>query len=464
MGFEISQKILTSFIALLVLLSACSDPIIPLVESPPEPTPIQTVLTSPEVIMGEEELEPFERGTTDTTLRIAVIADGSDDGLNDGEAISVWQAVEAWAFSLNQSKKLAGRDIIVERVDSAVFRHAEAINSICEGDFFAIVGSLAMNDADGLGQLLSPNCSLPDFPSRVFSLNRLYSGITFQSNPISAITSNAGWASYFVETKNSSSQLAAILLPELTTTVLAGERIIESATTKGFKFVHTPTYEIETDFSNEVEALIQSNSQSLVWENSGRQLTRFVNTLESYDPEFAFEFIICGQACYDPKWVQAAGLSGEGISVWLPHLPIEEAELNDELLRYLFFMNATHGTEAQPTAAGISAWSSALLFEEAVSRAVGADSAVYRPETLTRESVIEAAKGITFWDAKGLHGISNPAGGIPSPCFVIMTLTDGLWQRSFPQRPGELSCEDDNLVVLEATVGFEDAENIRSPE
>ena len=151
-------------------------------------------------------------------------------------------------------------------------------------------------------------------------------------------------------------------------------------------------------------------------------------------------------------------------SVWLPHLPIEEAELNDELLRYLFFMNATHGTEAQPTAAGISAWSSALLFEEAVSRAVGADSAVYRPETLTRESVIEAAKGITFWDAKGLHGISNPAGGIPSPCFVIMTLTDGLWQRSFPQRPGELSCEDDNLVVLEATVGFEDAENIRSPE
>ena len=153
MGFEISQKILTSFIALLVLLSACSDPIIPLVESPPEPTPIQTVLTSPEVIIGEEELEPFERGTTDTTLRIAVIADGSDDGLNDGEAISVWQAVEAWAFSLNQSKKLAGRDIIVERVDSAVFRHAEAINSICEGDFFAIVGSLAMNDADGLGQL-----------------------------------------------------------------------------------------------------------------------------------------------------------------------------------------------------------------------------------------------------------------------------------------------------------------------
>ncbi|HJM28145.1 MAG: ABC transporter substrate-binding protein [Acidimicrobiales bacterium] len=465
MGFRIKQTRFSSFIVVLLALCACSDPVIPLVAPPPEPTPVQTLVTSPEITTGEDEVEPQERGTTATTLRIAVIADGPDDSLNDGEAISVWQSVEAWANSVNRSTKLAGREIIVERVDSAIFRHVEALNFVCEGDFFAIVGSFALNDSDGLEQLLSPNCSLPDFPANVFSLTRLYSGLTFQSNPTGAITTSAGWASYFAEIDQSSSQEAATLMPELTSTVLAGERIIESATAKGFKFVHSPIYEIESDFSKETEALILTNSKSLVWGNSGSQLTRFLNSIEAYEPDFSFEFITCGQACYNPDWIQNAGLAAEGVSIWLPHLPIEEAELNDELLRYLFFMNSTHGTEAKPTAAGIAAWSAALLFEEAVSRAVGTGSAAYRPESLTRQSVIEAAQGITFWDASGLHGISNPAEGIPSPCFVIMTLTDGLWERTFPQRPGELSCEDQNLVVLEATADFEAIEgNSQSPE
>ncbi len=465
MGFYKKLRRLAIALAIVTMITACSDPVIPLVAPPPEPTPIQTLSTAPEPILGEEASEPQERGTTETTIRIAVIADGPNESFNDGESISVWQSVEAWAESLNRSTKLAGREIIVERVNSAIFRHVEAIDFVCEGDFFAIVGSFAINDADGLERLLSQDCSLPDFPANVFSLKRLYSGVTFQSNPIGAITTNAGWATYFVETAQTSSQKAATLLPELTSTVLGGERLIESATAKGFKFIHSPIYEIESDFSKETEDLIESNSQSLVWGNSGSQLTRFLNTVIEYDPEFSFEFISCGQPCYNPDWVQEAGPLGQGISIWLPHLPIEEAELNDELLRYLFFMNLTHGTDAKPTAAGIAAWSSALLFEEAVSRAVGTGSAAYRPESLTRQSVIEAANSITFWDAAGLHGISNPAEGIPSPCFVIMTLNDGLWERTSPQRPGELNCEDENLAVLEATADLETIEgNSRSPE
>jgi len=449
----------------LVLLIACSDPVIPLVELPPEPTPLES--QSPPTIGDDADrlVQEKEPGLTDASIRIAVIADSPNEYLNDAEGLSVWQSVEAWAESINRSTKLAGREVIVERIDSATFRHVEAIDAVCQGDYFALVGSFAVNDSDGLNLLQSPDCLLPDFPAATFSLRRLYSGRTYQSNPISGVTSNAGWASYFAQREPSASENVSILLPELPSIVLAGERLLESATAQGLEFSHSPVYEIESDFQSESEALLQSGSDSLVWVTSGRELLRFLDTLQNTEPEKSFGFISCGQRCYNPDWVASAGEAGQGVSVWLPHLPIEEAELNDELLRYLFFMNLTHGPESRPTAAGIAAWSAALLFEESVSRSVGANSASYKPENLSQEGVLAAAQSITFWDARGLHGISNPADVIPSSCFVIMTLDDGLWEREFPSRPGELSCEDENLVELKATANLEEIEEeLESPE
>ena len=50
-------------------------------------------------------------------------------------SLSIWQAVEAWATAINQTTKLAGRMVVVERVDSVVSRHAEAIEQVCSGDY-----------------------------------------------------------------------------------------------------------------------------------------------------------------------------------------------------------------------------------------------------------------------------------------------------------------------------------------
>ena len=107
-----------------------------------------------------------------------------------------------------------------------------------------------INDSDGLNLLQSPECLLPDFPATTFSLRRLYSGQTYQSNPIAGVTSNAGWASYFGQSNPASIESVATLLPELPSIVLAGERLLESATAQGLKFSHSPIYEIETDFQS----------------------------------------------------------------------------------------------------------------------------------------------------------------------------------------------------------------------
>ncbi len=439
----------------LIAASACSDPIFPTVSPPPTvtpvaPTPTPVDTTSPEPVQ-EVSTEP---GLTSDVMRIAVIADGENSSINDGESESIWQAVEAWATAVNQTSKLAGRTVVVERIDSAVSRHAEAIEQVCTGDYFALIGSSSINDSEGLSLLSSPECSLPDFPAFIYSAQRLNSEITFVSNPAYSQVTNAGWAAYFSRVNPDAVERAATLFPELSPLVLGGNQTIEAATATGYRFIHSPIYNFETDFLLEAESLIESDARSLTWRNSGSQLLSFLGAINQVDPDFRFDFIDCGQNCYSQNWVAAAGDFGEGVSVWLPYLPIEEAELSDELLRYLFYLLSTHGSEGVTSAAGVAAWSAGLLFEEAVSRAVGLDSAAYDPDSLTREAVIEAAKTINFWDANGLHGVSNPSEGIPSPCFVVITLQDGLWKRSYPSRPGELDCEDSNLVTLAALQGL----------
>ena len=458
-------RYLAIFLALLLGASACSDPVIPYVSPPPTVTPVAPTPTPAETnSLAPVEVVVSEPGLTSESMRIAVIVDGDNPSINDGEAISIWQAVEAWANAVNQTTRLAGRTVIVERVDSAISRHSEAIQRVCEGDYFALVGSASINDTEGLSVLLSPDCSLPDFPSLTYSAQRLGSGLTFLSNPIGFSVTNTGWAGYFTRVNPDAVERAATLFPELSPLVVGGNQIIEAATAMGYRFIHSPIYSIETNFLDEVLSLIESDSRSLTWRNSARQLVSFLQKLNEIDPEYRFDFLDCGQSCYSQNWPSSAGEFGEGVSVWLPHLPIEEAELNDELLRYLFYLMSTHGTDGVPSAAGVAAWSAALLFEEAVSRSVGVDSAAYNPDNLTRSAVIEAAKTINFWDANGLHGISNPSEGIPSPCFMIATLTDGLWKRSYPERPGDLDCEESNLVTLEALRGLVPESDGENPE
>ncbi len=192
------SKLLVLLVVPLLVASACSDPIFPAVSPPPTVTPVAPTPTPIDTTSSEPVEETVtEPGLTNDTMRIAVIADGENLSINDGESESIWQAVEAWANAVNQTTKLAGRTIEVERIDSAVSRHAEAIEQVCNGDYFALIGSASINDSEGLSLLLSPDCGLPDFPAFIYSDQRLNSEITFVSNPAYSQITNDGWEAHF---------------------------------------------------------------------------------------------------------------------------------------------------------------------------------------------------------------------------------------------------------------------------
>ena len=456
MRTSVLRRVLALLVPLAVVASACSEPVVPLVQPPatltpvpaPTPTPAPTVPNVPTPTPAPFEGEP---GVSADEIRVGVIIDSSGDPVNDQMSQSALQAVQAWAASINDAGGLVGRQVVVEGIETSpvLADHAVTINIACNRDFFALVGSTALFDGDGLDQLESPQCGLPDFPAVVNSQERLESRVTTVSNPIVNNLWVAGSERWLAETRPDDAAAAATMLLEFPVTLVNGERMIEAAERQGYEFVHRPQIGFGTDFAAEAAALAESEAALLTWRNDGARLIDLLGQLSAQELDRP-AVIECGQACYSDTWVEAAGAEGDGVSVWLPTVPVEELDTNSELTRYSFFLGQLDAG-AVPTSTGISAWAAALLFEEAVNLAVGTGTPEFDPNAITREGVIAAADSITQWDARGLHGTSNPSFNVPSGCFVVLTLTNGQWDRTFPERRGELDCSADNLVNLTIT-------------
>jgi hypothetical protein len=339
--------------------------------------------------------------------------------------------------------------------------HAEAIDKACNSDVFALVGSTALFDSLGLDQLNAGACGLPDFPATVQSSERLASPATTSTNPVMSSVWQAGWARYFARQDPEAVEAAAALYLEFPVSIINGERTIEAASAQGYEFVAREQLSFSADYEAVAVDIADNNVDMLTWTADGGRLVELLAAFEEAGARPAF--IDCGMLCYSDDFVAAAGDAGDGVYTWLPTLPLEESDSVPELTRYLFWRGSV-SPESEPSSIGVLAWASALLFEEALNNAIGLNTSDYDPDNLTRAGVIAATAGITNWDARGLHGPSNPAEGIPSACVVVLRLDNGGWERVFPNRRGELNCADANLVSLSITQSLSEEDETLAPE
>lgn len=393
------------------------------------------------------EPEP-EVGLTDDLLRIGVIADVSTGTLADDRGESAWNAVLAWARSVNDRGGLAGRQVVVQPIDSAVFFNKEALEEAC-AEVFAIVGSWSVNDGDDLDVLLSPECSMPDFPAEARTPRRRQSPLTFQSNPQTVDLEQAGPAQYLAAQFPDDVDAAALPVLDLRSIRVASERLIEAYTASGFQFEQRPTVGLDADLAELAVTLADSETTALVWNADAERLTTLLAELDALGGRPPV--VNCGEACYGTEFLDGAGSSAEGVTASLSTVPLEEADASFELTQYRFWLGRVRPEEV-PDAVGVKAWAAALLFEEAVNRATLAGTGSFSPDFLSRSAVLDAAEMITEWDANGLHGVANPAEGVGSPCFVLLVVANGEWQREQPFGRGRFDCEADNLVRLVDTV------------
>ncbi len=505
---RVASASLTLAVVLGLFASACKSPDLrgPTVSVTAPFTPTATAEATAPVRPGPT-LDPEFPGVGDEVIRIGVIADGDTGDTVTPHGQAAWLAMRVWAQAVNDSGGLGGREVEVVLIVADEFNHGAAIEEACRSNIFALVGSYARFDGDGLDVLNHDSCRLPDFPAAALSPDRRQSPVTFVSNPISNTVWQAGPARVLSERFPVGATAAGAVVPGSPETTGDAQREIEAFTAGGFTFVSQTGVEgPDADYDALASELSEARIQSLTWTAEPGRLPALLNALnaladqpildpestpeEPADPESTPEepapeestegdtpeddaeeqgigfdlgalfpvepdFVHCSSGCYSHGWAGEAGDLELDIWVSITMLPFEEPGQNVELVEYLSYLNQVD-PEAGPSLIGLSSWASARLFEDAVTKALFRSGG-----GLTRELVIEAAETITEWNGLGLHGPTNPADGIPSPCFVMVSPTPGGgWVRRHPLAPGTMDCDENNLVALveSATLGTSGAQ------
>ena len=488
-------------VALALAVAACKTPDLrgPEVSSPALATPTPTPVAVGTVVPGPTA-EPERTGVSDEVMRIGVIADGSTGNAVTGGSEAAWLAMRAWAQAVNSTGGLGGRDVEVVLFDANVFDHRAAIEEACESDIFALVGSYALFDGDGVDLLNDESCLLPDFPAAALSPARRDSPVTFVSNPTSNTVWQAGPAQFLSERFPDAAGAVGTVVLDMPVAFYRAQRDIEAATAGGFNFAFQATADvIDQDYEALAAAMLEANVIGITWSADRHRLMElleargvlfdWVPNLDFAGPEEASgdisdagsdeaseeaptadpqdglqeeeageepadgpTFVLCSADCYSQGWAAEVAEVGSDLWVSIGMFPFEEPGDNVELVRYVLFLREEVDEEAEVDLIGLSSWASALLFEEAVNRAMFTSGG-----GLTRELVINAARTITEWDGRGLHGPTNPAEGIPSSCFMLVSPTPSGWIRRHPATQGTMDCDADNLVELveSATLGID---------
>ena len=404
-------------------------------------------------------------GLTSETMKLGVIVDYETGGVADGRSHSAFLAVLSWAEAVNADGGLAGRRVRVGLIDAGLFGHAEALRQVCDGDFFALVGSDALFDQEGLEQLEDPECGLADFPARANSPKRASSSVSFYSVPIPAGVVEAGAMRALAERHPEAVKTAASIFVDFPATVVATEQTREAAMGLGYEFRYDPTVDFDADFAEQAKLLSVLEVSSLIWAGDAFQLAELLSSAAGEGLELQ---VSCAAACHGAQLTElmaeateAASERSEGetaeaaseLLTWSPYLPPGEEDYSSELAAYRQWLEEVE-PGAEPDIRGVAAWSAARLFEEAVLRAVrggtpSEDFALLSPETLT-----EAARGIINWNGRGLHSVTHPGRGEGTPCGVVLSVGAEGWERVRPAERGTFDCSEENLFTLEVTAGL----------
>lgn len=450
-------------IAVALIASACGDPEVPVAVSTsttpvaatpvPEPTPVPVPTSTPvpTLVPLPDEPTPVPTptpppapGLSPSEIRVAVIFDDQTGGTADGLFADAFLGTLAWQQQVNQRRPvgIGGRSVALVPFDARMSNHGQVLAEVCDGDFFAIVGSQSLGDGDGAKVLGSAECDIPDFAAATHSPVRAASPVTFVPNPFLNDTRQAGPLRWFVERFPEASQNVALFRFSALGLEVEAERLRETlGRGSGMTVTFSPQLDLQEDFAERIiPAWEEAGAQSLVWNADSGRLIDLLSQLD--EPPV---FVLCELDCYSEDFIARGGEAVEGVYAWIPHVPFDSPNSPAEMVNYLRWLGRV-APEQGWSEIGFQSWLSGRLFEESMERLMSVE------ESFSRKQLLDAAGTVNAFNGEGvLVGFTDPANGIPSSCFTLMVVAEGEWQQAHPEPPAEIDCDPGNLFDLIAT-------------
>jgi hypothetical protein len=395
-------------------------------------------------------------GITATEIRLAVIAD-VDTSIQPGLFKKSVDAMKAWAKVVNKAGGVAGRKVVIDFVDSKLSPN-ETRNAIIKGcaDDFAMVGgeALFMSNVDDMVACQNKTgeaIGIPDMPGNALDTTQACSPVTYVATGLGSYcatrdqhpqtyTVQQGDYRYYMKKYKDLHGIWTIPA-DLKSTKNAVLPTAQAGVDLGIKKDGQGFYDI---FSRDPQSAmtpivqaIKSNSSTFA-KNGGNKMAdlRKEATLQGVDSVKVWG---CNQACYDNLIIEQGGADVNDTQILLSTVPFYSEYKNNPTLKKL--VSAVGGIE-NVDFNSVSSWVAALLFQDAAEKAIASGG------TLSRQSLFDALKQETKFDADGIIGPTDIANKQPSPCIVMTQIKDGKFVRTYPTKVGAFDCNKKNIVEL----------------
>jgi ABC-type branched-subunit amino acid transport system substrate-binding protein len=286
---------------------------------------------------------------------------------------------------------------------------------------FGFVGGWGVTDDGGASVLNGTN--VPDVGIAI-SEARAALPNNFSSNPIEAGTSGATTAFRYILSAYQPAS-AAVVWPAQATARGRAQAFVTDLQALGVNVVVQREVSItETNWVPVAQEIEDAHAEFVITALEITQIARLAQAFDQIDylPKVPFY----GAQSYGPQFLQLAGPAAEGAILAIGHPIAEEAATAPGMATVQeWYQRANPGAPLDFFA--FQGWVAADMFASAIEAAGPAP---------TRDAVLAVLRTYTSFDAHGLVAPIDPAEKRGSPCFLVITVHNGAWQRVFPSGGG----------------------------
>jgi hypothetical protein len=389
-----------------------------------------------------------DKGVTDTDIRVATMSDPGNTAV-PGLNIEIFQESQAFVDWCNAAGGIAGRKIVLDKRDAALFNVSAQMVASCNQPDFMLVGNGEALDATGVQQRLS--CGLPEIAAYDVSSAAGSAALSMDALPVPNSESNLGGALRVLKAADPASAAHYGLLSSTQQSIKdSGNRDKQAAAQLGYTQVYYDELPVQVNNWRPYAQAIQAKGVQVLGiqaqANQDAQLFKAFADI-GYFPKW----VLLNSNNYDPVMLTEGGANLDkftgGVLVNSFFAPFELGQSDPaKYASTAQFVNLVKQYQnVAPKSLGVNSWSAWLLFAEGV-KSCG--------NNVTRQCVFNYAQSQSNWTAGGLTAPVKPsnATGDTSQCFLLTKASSTGWTLAsdvYKPNQGVFNCDPANVFKLQ---------------
>ena len=397
-------------------------------------------------------------GVSATQIHIAVIADVDNPfapGLFQGSV----DAVNGAAKTINQQGGIGGRKVVVDFIDSHLNPNESrnAVITACQNDF-AMVGTAALfltsvDDEISCKDQAGNAIGLPDVGGIVTGIPEQCSPVSYPAQPPQILCDTKdqkpqtyqgqqGAAKWFLKNINKNLK-GPNILPNDTKDAYRGDKVQALINVQaGIKQTQEVTHSGKDPQSAYTSVVQQMKTDGSNFAFDGLAYANMIEVQQEAQLQGLTGVTWqCTTACYDPKYIQDGGSAAEGTYLWAAFLPFAEAKYNKALATMVKNVGPT-----KVTGLGLYSYTAGLAFQQVMDDVVAKQGV----NAVTRQNLLDGLKKLTSFNAGGITGTVDIANKKTSPCYVLLQVKNGKFNRVWPTKKGTFDCTKSNYATVQS--------------